>query len=552
MRLVRLLLLICIVAALLSWIGARQDEALKVQTVSLAAESPLARGEVDMPVTIGGPTRKALRLAFSMPGNTVTADLVFKASSAGFELIDPKGNAIEKKCSAVSEGSDCRARVHLTASDQYVTILASSPVTLAEVKSEVWAKKRVTRTATWSVITVLLLLLLLAPLFWLTPREASQYLLIGLGGAWLFIASWQLAFMVLAILSLNFVVLRMLMGKGGAFRWFAIGLGLTIGALFIIKAIVPLAADFFANPGEFFFLPIGFSYFVIRMIDLLFKAYSRQLKTLSATEYLAYLLFPPTLAAGPIMNIFEFRSNARAFLTLTERTWGLLRVGSGLVKKAAADLLMLYVIAPPMDGAFYGSDNSDVSAVLLANVLFVYLDFSAYSDIAIGVARWWGWRVPENFDWPLLRSNMREFWRHWHMSLTQWVTRHVFMQASMEVRRSPRWMQVMLPAFMTMLVIGLWHGFVFIWVLWALHHLVGIKLGDAAENWSKRAGTIRLRGKLGSIIGPARVDALRNVGGIAFVWWWVALSHAFTTTTKLSEALSNYLTLLTGGLVAPL
>lgn len=551
MRLVRIVLIVCILAAVFSWASTRHDAAVDLQLVSLDAKSPLDRYDAEFPITVGGKTRKALRIEFSVPGSAVTADLVMNTSRTVFEVIDPSGQSIQTKCvlATSGRGNECRARLHLGVSDQHVFVVAKEPIILTRVTADVWTVKRVARVGSLSVITVLLLLTLAAPLLWNRSQAVSQYILVILGGLWLAVASWKLALAILALLSLSFIVLRLMMGNENRSRWLAIGLLLSIGALVTVKAILPLASEFFANPGEFFFLPIGFSYFIIRIVDLLFKVQSRQLSQLSAREYFSYLLFPPTLAAGPVMSILEFRSGGLAFSTLTERSWGLLRIASGLGKKTLADLLMLKIIAPRTDGAFFGPDNADVPAVLFANVLFVYLDFSAYSDMAIGVARWWGWRVPENFDWPLLRRNMREFWRHWHMSLTQWVTRHVFMQASMEVRRAPKWIQATIPTFVTMLVIGLWHGFLFVWVLWALHHLAGIKLGDAVQRWAKLPKPAQTLAHMRMAVGASQFDAFLRTAGVLFVWWWVALSHAFTTTTKLTEAISNYATLLTGGVI---
>lgn len=548
MRLIRLLILVCLAAALFTWLQSRQDQTLALHSISLSPAAALQSADANLPVTIGGAHQRALRIGYNMPGEAITADLNIMASTHAFEVIAPNGTSQKPRC-ANDPAAPCRVRLHLGGDEQYVTLLASGPVTITAVSTDLFAVKRIAHIGGLSVIAVLLLLLLFGPIFWRLQSTAAQYLLILIGVAWLTIASWQLALAMLTLLALIFAVLQTMMRSDHKARWFAIGVGLAIGALLLVKAVLPLAADFFANPGEFFFLPLGFSYFVIRIIDLLFKIHARQIKQLSIREHFAYLLFPPTLAAGPIMTILEFRSGFGAFATLTDRTWGLLRVGSGLLKKAMADLLMLYFIAPRMDADFFGADKGDVPAVLLANVLFVFLDFSAYSDMAIGVARWWGWRVPENFDWPLLRRTMREFWRHWHMSLTQWVTRHVFMQASMEVRRAPKWAQAAIPTFTTMLVIGLWHGFLFIWVLWAVHHLAGIKLGDAVTGWAKRPGPAQVLNRVQNTIGQNGYGAALRLTGIAFVWWWVALSHAFTTTTNIGQALTNYATLLSMGLL---
>lgn len=548
MRLVRLILLVCVIAATLSWIGSRTAPQLRLTSLSLSASTPLSEELITVPIVIGGERRRSVMARLALPGQAVTADLRVQASSSQFEILNADARPLAKNCvSSNSQVVRCTARAHFGANEQFVTIVAATPVALEDVHADIWQAKHVAQTGHISVIFVLLFLLLLAPLFWVLRGAASQWCLIALAATWLTLASWQLAVAMLLFLLCVYATIRQFDSSPKRLRWFAICIMLAVGGLVLVKAVAPLAGQFFANPGEFFFLPLGFSYFIIRIIDTAFKAYARQLKNLGLREYFAYLLFPPTLAAGPIMSLPEFRAGTAAFANLTDRTAGLYRVCIGLGKKTVADLLMLYVIVPRMDGQFFGPDNSDVPVVLLANVLFVYLDFSAYSDLAIGVARWWGWRVPENFNFPLLQRNMRDFWRNWHMSLTQWVTRHVFMQASMEVRRSAKWLQVTVPTLSTMLVIGLWHGFMFTWVLWAFHHLAGIMLGDRVVKWANGPlGTSVLLGAR-SAVGQRVFSASVRIGGIAFVWWWVALSHSFTTTNSVTEALDNYIGLWSFG-----
>jgi len=104
---------------------------------------------------------------------------------------------------------------------------------------------------------------------------------------------------------------------------------------------------------------------------------------------------------------------------------------------------------------------------LLAYGFKIYLDFSAYSDIAIGSARLFGIKVPENFDWPYLRTNISQFWQHWHMSLYKWLVDYVFIPLGGSRTARPR---VYLNVLITMLVSGLWHGAALNFVVWGLWH----------------------------------------------------------------------------------
>jgi len=120
---------------------------------------------------------------------------------------------------------------------------------------------------------------------------------------------------------------------------------------------------------------------------------------------------------------------------------------------------------------------------LLAYGMKIYFDFSAYSDIAIGSARLFGIKVPENFDWPYLRTNISEFWRHWHMSLYKWLVDYVFIPLGGSRKNPPR---VYLNVLITMFLSGLWHGAGLNFIVWGLWHgllLAGHRLWS---NWRQR------------------------------------------------------------------
>lgn len=109
-------------------------------------------------------------------------------------------------------------------------------------------------------------------------------------------------------------------------------------------------------------------------------------------------------------------------------------------------------------------------AFAVAGVIYAYLDFSAYSDIAIGTSRMLGYRICENFNFPILASNIREYWKRWHMSLSNWAFRNIYFPTLVQTRNS------YLPLFLTMLVIGLWHAFSLSWFAWAVHHAAGMSI----------------------------------------------------------------------------
>lgn len=539
MRLLFLILAACLAAFGYSAAHERIVSQLDARLIDLRVNQAI--GQAHFPITIGGGTRRALAFSFADGGESLTLRLTIDADGP-YELWQPGDRQID--ISACGGAPRCMVQVDIGTNRREIFMLAPAPLTVRAVRVELLRAQRVAQLGGIPVVTALCLLALLAPAMWYAPPKVRDALVCMAAVGWMAAIDWRIMAAMLAMLALFLALLRWIEwrpNRGSGFLATVLG---AIGVLLLVKSVEPLVAGFLADPAGMFLLPIGFSYFIIRIIDLASKVYARQMTVPGPLDYFAYMLFPPALAAGPIMTIGEYRQGGGAFTSLEDRTEGLMRIVCGIMKKIAADTLLLPLILRGMEIGFFGTDNHSVVIVLLATTLYVYLDFSAYSDMAIGLGRWWGWRMPENFDWPLIRRNMREFWRHWHMSLTKWVTRHVFMQASMEVRRSPRWIQVTLPTFATMLTIGLWHGLEAVWVLWAAHHALGILGGDVIvrryQVW--RAGR--------TAVLPARLTGAITTGlGIAFVWFWVSLGHCFTTTTLLREAVDNYIYFLTFGLV---
>jgi alginate O-acetyltransferase complex protein AlgI len=118
---------------------------------------------------------------------------------------------------------------------------------------------------------------------------------------------------------------------------------------------------------------------------------------------------------------------------------------------------------------------------LLGYSLQIYLDFSGYSDIAVGSSRLFGVTVRENFDWPYLQPDIGKFWRHWHISLSDWIRDYLFFPLSrMSEKRMWRTVGVPLAA---MALCGLWHGAAWHFVIWGLWHGAGLAV---MQNWRGR------------------------------------------------------------------
>src|SRR5437879_4235922 len=155
---------------------------------------------------------------------------------------------------------------------------------------------------------------------------------------------------------------------------------------------------------------------------------------------------------------------------------------------------------------------------LLAYGMKIYFDFSAYSDIAIGSARLFGIRVPENFDWPYLRTNIAEFWKHWHISLYRWLVDYVFIPLGGSRAAASR---VYLNVLLTMFISGLWHGAALDFVVWGLWHGMLLCVHRLWSNWRASHAPLTL---------ASAAQVLKNSATAASLTWNGAKLEPATVT----------------------
>jgi alginate O-acetyltransferase complex protein AlgI len=289
----------------------------------------------------------------------------------------------------------------------------------------------------------------------------SVYYLGGwLGAACVAIFFWEATFRTFyrpgSVFCLLGIVISLVILGGFKYWNFATGL-----------ATLPLGE----NPlrWESAFLPLGISFFTFEFIHYAADRYTGKAERGRFADYLAFLFFFPTMVAGPIKRFQEFVPYLQHPTTPWTVDWhrGITRILMGLVKKfALADVLT------SLTDHLNRNDIAQAERWVLLLWLFaygwkIYFDFSAYSDIAIGSGRLFGIRIPENFAWPYTRTNIAEFWRHWHMSLYRWLVDYVFIPLGGS-RGSNTF--VCRNIMLVMLVSGLWHGAGLNFVVWGAWH----------------------------------------------------------------------------------
>lgn len=216
-------------------------------------------------------------------------------------------------------------------------------------------------------------------------------------------------------------------------------------------------------------LPIGISFFTFHAISYLVDIYRRKCHAQKSFFALAlYISFFPQLVAGPIVryNFIEKYLNERR-QNLFFISYGIRRFLIGLGKKI--------IIANPLgelaDAVFNSPINEINSPIAWLGItcytLQIYFDFSGYSDMAVGLARIFGFKFPENFNYPYISRSIKEFWRRWHMSLSAWFRDYVYIPLGgnrCSIHR--QYFNLVLVFFLC----GLWHGASWNFIIWGMFH----------------------------------------------------------------------------------
>lgn len=255
-------------------------------------------------------------------------------------------------------------------------------------------------------------------------------------------------------------------------------------------------------------LPLGISFITFQKIAFLVDVYGRRVQAFTPGSYALFVLFFPQLIAGPIVHYREMMPQFEKADCRFDS--GGFAVGAtlfvfGLFKKVVlADGVSVYV-SPLYEAAAQGSTLSLPGAWIaaLGFTLQMYFDFSGYSDMALGLARMVGVRLPPNFDSPLKATSMVDFWLRWHMTLTRFLTAYLYNPLVLWLtrRRVARGKPAALgrattfgafasllagPTLLTMLVSGVWHGAGYMFVVWGLLHGLFLSINHAWRMFGAR------------------------------------------------------------------
>lgn len=352
----------------------------------------------------------------------------------------------------------------------------------------------------FSSLTFLLLLLPVTLLvYYLSPMRARNG--VALAASLVFYAWGAPRFILVLVVAsaVDFVVGREIDKPGASFRsrrcWLAAGVLVNVALLlyfkyanfFVVELNLLLGALGLSPAGwTAVVLPIGISFFTFQKISYLVDVYRGVAPAArSFHDYLLYVVLFPQLIAGPIVRYHDVAMQLRERDHTVDRFYGgIIRFCVGLAKK----VLVANVLAETADGIFAQSAGTLGAGAawvgILAYAFQLYFDFSGYSDMAIGLGRMLGFEFLENFNRPYISASFTEFWRRWHISLSNFMREYLYVPLGGNRRGRVRtyW-----NLWLVFLISGFWHGAAWNFVAWGAYHGVFLCLDKllSGTRWAR-------------------------------------------------------------------
>ena len=216
-------------------------------------------------------------------------------------------------------------------------------------------------------------------------------------------------------------------------------------------------------------LPLGISFFTFQGISYVVDVYRNPINyQVRLTKIGLYIALFPQLIAGPIIKYHELESYLQQrTVNLHKLSSGLLRFIKGLAKKVLIADQLVQLVDPIFASPIQELHTFDAWIALIAFSLQIYFDFSAYSDMAIGIGRMLGFKIPENFNYPYVASSFKDFWKRWHISLSTWFRDYLYIPLG--GNRKGKWRTIFNLIFV-FFITGLWHGANYTFIAWGMFH----------------------------------------------------------------------------------
>jgi len=316
--------------------------------------------------------------------------------------------------------------------------------------------------------------------YFLSPAHLRNFVLVI---ASIIFYAWNIPLalvLVLSLIAVNFELGKTIGNQTGIGRnnaiFFGVGLNLLVLIFFKyadfllenLNSVLMLVSDW-RVPLPHIALPLGISFFTFHIISYLVDVYRGRVRAqTSRVDFMLYIINFPQLIAGPIIRYHQIAEQLRLRpVRFADINAGTIRFAIGLAKK----LLVANPIGAVADQIFATPPHQLYSGTVwlgaLCYGLQIYFDFSGYSDMAIGIGRIFGFRFPENFNYPYAAMSLQDFWRRWHMTLTMWFRDYVYIPLGGN-RHGP-W-KTARNLWIVFLLTGAWHGASWNFIVWGLWH----------------------------------------------------------------------------------
>jgi len=291
----------------------------------------------------------------------------------------------------------------------------------------------------------------------------------------LFFYAWgEGVFLILLLGSIaaNHVFANLIDGKNGASKRLWVTLAISTNILFLIVfkyiGLITQTLAPFGVPKITTHLPLGISFFTFQAISMIIDVYRGAKPSSSVMKTGLYIAMFPQLVAGPIVRFNEIRDQ------IDERKESVERFADGVklfILGLSQKVLLADTLAVQVDLAF-GTAPTDLGIGaawfgLFCFSLQIFYDFAGYSNMAIGLGRFFGFELPKNFSHPYSASSFQEFWRRWHMTLSRWFRDYLYIPLGGSRGGEVKTYRNLLIVFV---LCGLWHGAAWTFLLWGLWH----------------------------------------------------------------------------------
>lgn len=385
-------------------------------------------------------------------------------------------------------------------------------------------------------INFFIFLLAVFGLYWFVIAERWRNCLLLLTSI-LFIASFSLLYTVYFLVNIYFVyVIGIAINKESRNKKVYLQLILIwlVGNLVFFKCVNELIIPLFKVWPVLFkitderFLgiafPLGISYIIFKLVHYIVEVYRNRAPRASFSDFALYVLFFPTFLAGPVERFQKFypQELEKKQIDVYSINYGLLRMLSGIIKKVFISDNIGRLVMPVFNFP-QGCMRFIVIVSIYALAIQIYMDFSAYTDIALGIARLFGYKITENFYKPFFQKNIALFWRNWHISVYTWIRDYFFLPI-FGYRTSN--IKIYVGVFCTMLVFMLWHKFSLNFLILGIYHGIGLVVWYFFQNIKGRFSWFADREFSSKYLNFFSVCVTFSFVGFGFVFFKLGIENA--------------------------